>query len=73
MRRCNGCGLGNFNISKYGYRFSRLVNRQIDPSTWLAPPAMLKMMIGGIGSDLKRALTRGANPYAPVPVSELPR
>ena len=57
----------------YAYRFSNLLNRNIDPNNWLMPPAMLKMMATGLGGDLKRIITRRPNPFKLPDVADMPQ
>ena len=47
---------------EYKHRFKHLLIRDFNPEGAMAPPAMIKMLFSGLGSDLKRTLQRAPNP-----------
>ena len=54
----------------YQHGFSHMLIREYDPNELMAPPAMLKMLGAGIGTDIKRMFSSADNPNA-MPAPEL--
>ncbi len=58
---------------RYQHGFSQMLIRQVDPTSLLAPPAMVKMLGAGIGTDIKRLFSSDENLNAMPAVETMPQ
>ena len=57
----------------YQHGFGHMLIREYDPAGLSSPPAMLKMVGAGIGSDIKRLFSSGENENVMPPVESMPQ
>ena len=58
---------------RYQHGFSQMLIRQVDPTSLLAPPTMVKMLGAGIGTDIKRLFSSDENLNAMPAVETMPQ